>query len=77
MTQWEYILQCHQHPELVIGDLDSDQVKRFSSVEAAETLLWSLDCLAAMKLRILKIPAGQDWPITGPAGEDQRSTNDF
>lgn len=62
MKQWEYILQCHEDPRLVVGDLMTEEVKRFDSKAEAEKILWSLDCLATMKLRILQIPAGTIWP---------------
>jgi len=65
MTQWEYILQSYQNPHLVVGNLDTEVIARFTSKAEAEKILWSMDCLATMGLRILKIPAGTVWECTG------------
>jgi len=65
MTQWEYILQSYQNPHLVVGNLDTEVIARFTSKAEAEKILWSMDCLATMGLRILKIPAGTAWECTG------------
>jgi len=70
MTQWEYILQSYQNPHLVVGNLDTEVIARFTSKAEAEKILWSMDCLATMGLRILKIPAGMGWPIWPPAPID-------
>lgn len=64
MAQWEYLLQSYSNPLLVVGNLDTRKVERFQTKEQAERVLWRMDCLAAMSLRIIKIPAGTIWDVT-------------
>lgn len=72
MAQWEYILQSYRDPGLLVGDARTEAVLRYHDKAAAEKVLWSLDCLLVMGLRILQVPAGADLTHLFGTGPDER-----